>query len=141
MAASVVVDAVESRLGDIWVASDGTRVPVFGINTTGQTPIDGSPFIEVQYPASNESQITVGTPGSQVFRESGGIRFVLNVQRGLGVEQGMTWVDELRSLFRGQQFGGINVWGVGSAILDNSNDSGMYWTLAFVALYYTDILA
>lgn len=140
MVAKAVVDAVEARIGVSWISVDGTHVPVFGINTTGQTPVDGSPFIEVQYPAANENQISIGTPGAQIFRETGGIRFVLSIARGLGVEQGMGWVDEIRALFRGKQFGGVNTWGVSSPVLDNSNDAGNYWTLAFVALYYTDIL-
>jgi hypothetical protein len=139
MVAKAVIDAVEARLGATWTSLDGTSVPVFGINTNGQTPIDGSPFIEVQYPVANENQITIGAPGANIFRESGGIRFVLNIRRGLGVAQGMGWADELRALFRGKKFGGVKTWGVSSPVLDNSNDAGNYWTLAFVALYYFDI--
>lgn len=139
MVAKAVVDAVEARLGPSWTSIDGTVVPVFGINTTGQTPTDGSPFIEVQYPVANEDQITIGAPGVNVFREDGGIRFVLNIQRGLGVAQGLGWIDELRTLFRAKQFGGVSTWGASSPVLDNSNDAGMYWTLAFVVLYYFDI--
>lgn len=141
MVAKAVVDAVEARLGgSYWTSIDGTAVPVFGINTVGQTPIDGSPYLEVQYPIADENQITVGAPGSNVFREDGSIRFVLNVQRGLGIEQGLAWIEEIRALFRGKQFSGVNVWGVSSPVIDKTNDAGNYWMLAIVALFYTDIL-
>jgi hypothetical protein len=139
MAAKAVVDAVEARLGATWTSTDGSVIPVFGINTGGETPSDGSPFLRVQYPAADENQITVGTPGTHVFREDGRIELVLSIARGLGVAQGMAWADELRTLFRGRKFSGINTWGVTSPVLDSSNDAGNYWTLTFGASYYTDI--
>ena len=33
--------------------------------------------------------------------------------------KGLGWVDELRALFRGKKFAGVNTWGVSSPILDN----------------------
>ena len=139
MASKAVVDAVEARLGPSWTAADGSVLPVFGINTSGDTPSDGTPFIATQYPVANGEQITIGTPGTQVWREEGAIRFVLNIARGAGVAQGLQWADELATLFRGKQFGGVSTWAPTSPVLDNSNDVGNYWTLSFVCPYYTDI--
>lgn len=139
MVAKAVVDAVEARLGATWTSLDGTLVPVFGINVIGDTPSDGSPFLEVQYPVANESQLTIGQPGGgDIYREDGGVRFVLSIRRGLGIAQGLVWIDELRSLFREQVFGGVNSWAASPAVIDNSNDAGNYWTLAFVVLYNFD---
>lgn len=139
MPSKAVVDAVEARLGLSWIASDGSVLPSFGINSTGQTPGDGSPFIETQYPIANGSQITIGSPGTNIWREEGAIRFVLNIQRQGGVAQGLAWADELATLFRGKQFGGVTTWAPSSPVLDNSNDAGNYWTLAFVVPYFFDL--
>jgi hypothetical protein len=95
MALKAVVDAVEARLAANW-----TLCPVIGANGQGETPDDGSAFLTVQYPVANASQTTIGAPGSNVFREEGAIRFVLNVPRGAGLATGLTWADTLAGLFR-----------------------------------------
>jgi hypothetical protein len=141
MAQKAVMDAVAARLGNPWISGvDSASLPVFDPNTTGQSPVDGSPFIEIQYPISNADQISIGSPGSQVFRDLGAIRFVLSIQRGSGVSQGMGWCDEIAALFRGKQFSGVNTWAPSSPVLDNSNDNGNYWIMSFAVPYYFDII-
>lgn len=135
-----VLDAVKARLGPTWSSIDGTAVPVFDINTVGQAPADGSPFIEVQFPVARRNNISVGAPGDNVVREDGGFRIILNVARGLGIEQGMGWADELGSFFANKQFDGVNTWQADPPILDNSNDAGNYETLAVIVDFYFDTL-
>jgi hypothetical protein len=134
MAQAAVVAAVTARLASF------ARCPIAGINMQGDTPADASPFLAVEYPVANEQQITVGAPGNNVFRETGAIRFVLSIRRGRGVDQGMGWADELRTLFRGQQFANVNTWAPSSPVLDNANDSGSYWRLTFAVPYYFDFV-
>lgn len=136
MASKAVMDAIAARLAASWTAT-----PVDTLNSVGDPPADGSPFLTVQYPIASEEQITVGAPGNNVFRESGVIRFVLSIQRGLGVDQGMSMVDMLRVLFRGKQFDGVTTWGASPPVLDDRNDSGNYWTLSLVVPYYFDLFA
>lgn len=135
MAQAAVVTAVAARL-----AASFARCPVAGINLQGDTPADGSPFLTVEYPIANEQQITIGSPGANVFRETGAIRFVLAIQLGTGVKQGMDWADELRALFRGQQFASVNTWAPTSPVLDDANDTGNYWRLTFAVPYYFDFV-
>lgn len=135
MAQAAVVAAVLARL-----TSGFSRCPIAGINLEGDTPADGSPFLDVEFPVANEQLITIGSPGSNVYRETGAIRFVLLIQRGQGVTQGLGWADELRTLFRGVQFATVNTWAPTSPVLDDSNDNGSYWKLTFAVPYYFDFL-
>lgn len=135
MAQKAVVDAVEARLAANWSAT-----PYFGLNGGGEPPADGTPFLEVQYPVANTEQISIGSPGANVWREIGAIRFVLSIRRGQGVAQGLGYADTLAALFRGKQFNAVNTWGPSSPVLDDSNDRGNYWTLSFVVTYYFDYL-
>lgn len=134
MASRTVKDAVEARLAANW-----TNCPIQGINLEGETPADASPFLMVQYPVSEEQQITIGAPGNNVWREEGALRFILSIARGTGVDQGLTWIEELRSLFRGKQFSHVSTWAPSAAVLDDTNDAGNYWRLTFAVPYYFDI--
>lgn len=136
MASSVVVAAVKARVLANW-----TRAPLIDFNVQGYTPPDGSAFLVVQYPIANNEQITIGTPGSQLWRETGMIRFVLSLRRTVGLTEGLGWMDELISVFRGQKFSSVNTWAPSSPHLDDSNDLGNYWILASVVPYYFDVLA
>lgn len=135
MPLKLVVDAVEARLAEGW-----TKCPVVGINLTGNTPKDGSPFVQVSYPVANGEQLTVGAPGQNVYRETGAFRLVVNARRGRGVADGLAWADELAALFRGKEFGGIQTFAPSSPVIDDRNDEGNYFVLSFAVPYQADIL-
>lgn len=134
MASKVVMDAVSARIGGTW-----NGYPVFDPNTVGDPPADGSRFLAIQYPVANENQITVGSPGANVFREDGAIRFVYSIPRGVGVGDDIGLLDGLRALFRGKQFAFVTTYAPSSAVLDDSNDNGNYWKLSFAVPYYFDL--
>ncbi len=136
MASAAVVAAVESRLAANW-----STTAIIGENKTLETPADGSAFVTVQYPVANEQPITMGQVGQRTFRETGGFRLVLAVPRGQGVTVGLGYVETLRSLFRAQQFGGVNCLAASPAFVDNTNDDGVYFRLSFVVDYYADVFA
>lgn len=136
MALSAVSAAVEARLAAHW-----DRCPVRGPNAAdGDTPLEERPFIEVQYPVSNASQITFGTPGANVFRDEGAIRLVLNVVRGKGVGEGLLWIDQLAALFRGKTFDGVQTFAPSQPAIDDRNDNGRYFLLSFSVPYQHDTL-
>lgn len=138
MPLKMVVDAVEARLAAEW-----TRCPVFGINLQGDTPEDGSPFVQVSYPVATGSQISIGSPGSNVYREEGTFRLAVNAQRGEGVADGLGWADELAALFRGKildETGNIRTYAPSSPAIDDRNEEGMYYTLSVSIPYEADLL-
>lgn len=141
MASAAVMAAVRTRLGSEWSRTD-VRYPNEQDADTGlQAPVDGSPFLAVQYPAALENQITVGAPGNNVFREEGAIRFVLQIPRGAGVTEYAGWLDELRASFRGKQFGGVTTFAPSPSVLDDRSEDGNYWALSCAVPYWYDLFA
>ncbi len=139
MAQQAVMAAVEQRLSALW-----TNCPVDTANQGGLPP--AAPFLDVQYPVANEQQISIGSPGAQLFRETGAIRFVLSIQPGSGADWAVTWMDQLRALFRAKQFAAtgqptVNTWAPAPVILDDRNTVGGFWQLSFSVPYYFDFIA
>jgi Bacteriophage related domain of unknown function len=136
MASKPVVDAVEAFIAAGW--SRATEIP---INTTGEPPADGSPWLTVQYPVAIERHIGMAQVGNRSFREEGVIRLVLAVKRAQGQGQGLAWLDELRALFRAAQFGGVTCFAPSPPINNDTNATGLYWVLSSSVPYYFDLFA
>jgi hypothetical protein len=135
MARSEVVDAVRARLAANW-----SRTPVFDENSEGSTPVDGSNFLQVQFPFSTNERVSFGAPGANTYREEGAFRLLLNVQRGSGGVTGRQWADELAALFRGKHFDGVETFAPDSASSDDANENGNYFTYAVVVPYRFDYI-
>ncbi len=130
MPKKAVVDAVEARLQERF-----TACPVFGINLQGETPEDGSTFVQVQYPVASTS--TMDLAGTY-YREEGAIRFIVNAQRGAETAAGLTLADDLATLFRNKKFGGVQTFAPSSPVIDDRNEEGMYFALSFAVPYQFD---
>jgi hypothetical protein len=135
MAKLAVVTAVQERLEQNW-----THCPVFDGNSSGSTPANGSPFLQVQFPYATGDRITFGAPGNNTHREEGAFRLLVNVERGTGEDQGRQWADELEALFLQKHFGGVQTFTPSSASSDDSNENGQYYTLAVAVPYRFDFL-
>lgn len=138
MASKTVVDAVKARL-----AANFTAVPLLVDNVDSAGPDDGSPYLELQFPVANEQQITVGAPGRNVFREEGAFRLVLSVRTGDPLDQALTWIDQLRALFRGKQFAGVTTYAPSPAVQDDRAfvAGGTRVLLSTAVPYYADLFA
>ncbi|MBW7965316.1 hypothetical protein [Bradyrhizobium sp. BR 10261] len=99
------------------------------------------PFIEIEYPVSVETRISVGKPA--VYRETGGARFIITVaafQPGWKA-QVQTWADELRDLFRSQMLSGIVETGeVSAPVFDDNNRNGNRYRVPFVSKFKFDFV-
>jgi hypothetical protein len=135
MASKPVMDAVTARLAG-WTAT-----PIRDPNKTSATPSGRGAFLAVQYPVANEDQITFGSPGSNVFRESGAIRLVIHIGTGDGTEQASTWIEQLRALFRNQSFDGVRTYAPSPPVIDDSNEDGGWYRLSVAIPYDFDLLA
>lgn len=134
MASLAVMTAVETRLA-AW-----THAPVITPNTKARPPADGGPFLTVTYPVADEAQISVGAPGSNLYRETGAFRFVLSVPFGSGLKRWGPMVNELRALFRGQTFDGVVTWECAPPATRNSDDEARA-ELSFAVPYRYDVFA
>src|SRR5262245_29683856 len=114
MPAKAVIDAVQARLLANW-----TETVVVAYDTRAYPP-DLDAFLVHQYPVVNGAKPVV----DRIFWEEGGIRFVLNVRRGIGDEQGMIWSDALGALFRESKFGGVQTFETSGPIVDDTNEEG-----------------
>ncbi len=135
MSSASVMSAVAARLAANW-----THTPIIGPNLGGSVPADGSAFLAVTYPVSDETMISAGAPGSNLFREEGAFRLVLAVPAGLGLDPYLAWIDELRAVFRAVTFSGVLTWEAPPASIDDEADDGGYLRLSIAIPYRFDIL-
>ena len=138
MASAAVITAVEARLAANW-----THTPIYLPNDVAGVPIDGSAFMVLEFPFASEEQISLGTPGSRAFREEGSFLVTLCIQIGTGLNPTATpwatWIDALRSVFRGVQFSGVNTWAPSPPFVNDQSDRGAYLEMSFAVPYYFDI--
>jgi hypothetical protein len=134
MASLAVIAAVRGRLANF-------ATPLRWPNESAQAPADLSAFVAVQFPVATEEQITFGTPGSNLFREEGAIRFVISAQRGTGPEGPAAIAEDLRTLFRNARFDGVRCYAPSSPVFDDRGDDGGYFLAAVVVRYDHDTFA
>jgi len=136
MAGKAVIDAVTARLQANW-----TLCAIVLDDTTGQGPGDGSPYVTLEFPVAIENQITIGSPGNNVFRETGAFRIKLVAPTGKGLSQATDWIDQLRAIFRGKQFSGVTTYAPSPGAIDNSNYLGGKFVISSSVPYYSDLFA
>lgn len=146
MALKAVIDAVEARLASRWSSPEAIAArkaaglpecPVIGINLVGDTPADGSPYIQVQYPVANVSQR--GLSGD-FYREDGAFRLLLHMERGASLEPGYQMADDLARLFRLRRFDGVQTYTPSSPVIDDRNEDGNYYGLSLAVPYEFDFV-
>ncbi|WP_020178085.1 phage tail terminator-like protein [Methylopila sp. M107] len=127
MAHPSVITAVTSRLETYW-----NRSPIFAPNVEGDAPEDGSPFVKLQFPASDKARPILNR---RFYREEGGVRIVIAVEIGEGIAKASAWAEELATLFRDRKFSGVQTFVPGDIYVGDENDSGNYFITALVVPY------
>lgn len=133
MASEAVVNAVEGRLVANW-----TRCPINGLVHKSERTDESASFLQVQYPVANEDQISVGAPGANIWREEGAFRLVLLMNRDEERSTMLQWADELRALFRGKHFDGVETFAPSPPTIDDRNDEGNFFVLSIAVPYQFD---
>lgn len=135
--------AVMSAIGGL-IAANWTHTPIIEPNMAGNLPADGSAFLTVQYPVASEEMLTLGAPGANFWRESGGARVVLSIPSGKGVNQvGAPWMDRLdalRAALRGKNTNGVITWEPSPVTFDDRSDDGAYFELTFAIEFQFDVI-
>lgn len=135
MASQAVINAVESGQLSLW-----SHMPIIGWVRRDERTDESASFLQVQYPVANEEQITIGAPGANVWREEGVIRLVLLMNRDEDRATILQRADELRSLFRGKEFGGVQTFAPSPPAIDDNNDDGNFLRLSIAVPYQFDRL-
>ena len=136
MASKAVMDAVAARLTASWTAT-----LVMAPNLETRAPTGQQPHLIVQYPISKEDHIGLGQVGQRTYRETGVIRLVLNVPRAQGAETAYQWQEQLRALFRGVQFSGVQCIGASPSTDEDNNVRGSWYQMRILVDYYFDLQA
>src|SRR5262245_4518598 len=121
-----VADAVDARLAANWTAT-----PIIPYDTQAQPPDNAEAFVVVQYPISNGARAFLGI----TFFEEGAIRVVLNVQRCVGLAQGLAWSDELAFIYRAVKFDGIETFVPDGPVVDDTIENGNWVEFSIVIPY------
>lgn len=123
---------VEETIGE-YLAGNWTLCPILTENLQGQAPEDGSPFLVLQFPLSETTRLSTGT---RRYREEGGIRLLIHVERGGGVVKLREWGDTLGDLFRDQTIGGIHCLVPSEPFAGDQEESDAHWSASMVVPYW-----
>ena len=138
MASSAAMTALDAAITAAW-----PHTPIHFPNVAGAVPNDGSPLLIVTYPVANETMMTVGAPGANVWREEGAVRIVLSLPVGMGLTQdGVSWparLDDLRAALRGKIFGEVVTFEATPPATNDQSDRGAYFDLSSALAYQIDI--
>lgn len=134
MASVAIVTAVETYLADQW-----NVCPVVGGLSTDDRPDNAAAFLAVQYPVANSSQLTIGAPGQNVWRTEGAFRILIHTKKA-DRSLALAWADELASIFRGKDLGGVLTFAPSPPAIDDRNEEGLYFRLSFAVPYQHDII-
>lgn len=98
MAKQAITNAVAARLVANW-----TTTQILKLNEDTGTPADGSPWVRLQFPVSNDIQTILG----RGYRATGAFRVVVATAIGEGLTNSMTWCEQIATIFRNQKFDGV----------------------------------
>lgn len=127
MASRHVEDAVQAYLTANW-----TTAPVLTENSEGETPADGSAFVRLQFPIA---EVTRWAVDRRHYREEGGFRLLIAIQRGMGTGLARVWGEELAALFRDRKFDGVETKVPSEPFTDEQSDQGNYFLASMVVPY------
>jgi hypothetical protein len=127
MASKHVEEAVQAYLAAGW-----SDAPILVENEQGEGPEDGSPFVRLQFPASSVSRWPIDR---RYYREEGGFRLVLAVERGIGIQKIRDWGAELAELFRDREFDGVITRVPSEVFTDDDSDVGNYFVGTMIVPY------
>jgi hypothetical protein len=137
MPAPAVHTAVKNRLETLWVPSHESIL--IDVNEQEDQPSDASAFVLITYPIVNPgSQMSIGSPGSNLFRETGVIAFDIHRPRGEGADTGRQWAWDLAAVFRAKEFDSMRTWDPSSPTEDDRSDIGAYWVFRVTVPYWFD---
>lgn len=136
MASAPVMAAVRDRLAASWTHTP-VRLPNDG---TGTPPADGSAILDLEFPVGEEEQASIGSPGADLWRETGAARLVLWLPAGCGTTDWDDRLDDLRRAFRGKVLGDVRMGAATPPIPFGPDDSGAYSLFSFSVAYEFDLV-
>jgi Bacteriophage related domain of unknown function len=127
-----------------YLAANWTTTPIVAVTNEFTTPPSLSPWVALQFLAGTEEQVSLGSPGYNIFRESGTVFIHVIVPTGTGDEVALGYAETLRTLFRGATFGGVRCFAIdppstepGTTVLA---DDGAFFGCSMACDYIFDVI-
>lgn len=136
MASAPVHAAVGDALATAWPYTP-IRLPNDG---TGSPPATGEAILDLEFPIGDEEQASIGSPGADIWRETGAARFVLWVPIGTGLGEWSARLDDLRRAFRGKLLGEVRMRAATPPIPFGPDDAGAFNLFSFSVAYEFDLV-
>lgn len=134
MSSSHVVQKVRERLTANW-ATTPIVSDTWLVDDDEKPPADASYWVALDFPGAVEEKITVGSPGSDIFRESGVFQVHVFGPAGGGDVLLRTYAETIRGIFRAQTFESIRCYGADPPLIGLGHEDGR-WLRATVAVEY-----
>lgn len=108
-----------------------------------ETPADGSAFAEISFPFATEERVSFGSPGGNVYRETGAFVFALRVPASESLSLWMPRIDSLRSALRGASAlsGNLRIDAAPPATVDPLPEREIYREISLAVPYEHDLFA
>lgn len=136
MASYTSFQIVKSVLAFNW-----THTPIRSPLEGDTVPRDLTEFAEITFPYSEETQISIGAPGTNVFRETGAFHFCILIPFGEVITTWLQRVDELRDALRNYRSidGNFRIYEAPPPVMDDKSDREGYYELSVAVPYELDI--
>lgn len=131
MASKTTEDTIEAFLRTQWPHS--AECPIQTENLGGETPENGGGFLVLEFPVAQTERLSTG---SRKYREWGGFRIQINVERGSGADLMRTYGDEIAAMFRDVQIGPVHCTNVTTPGYDIDNDQGTVMSKSVVVEFW-----
>lgn len=106
MSSPEVRSAFLDRLKNSWEkAADYDVVDITNIHIDRGE--DSSSWVAVEFPGGQEDQVSVGSPGDNLHRESGIVNIYILIESGQGANAELPALESIRNLFRAQRFADV----------------------------------
>jgi hypothetical protein len=126
MPIKAVADLFETYLATNW-----TQTIIVAYDTVADAP-DADAFVVQQYPVVTGTHPVL----ARKFWEEGVYRLVLNVRRGIGLGQGLTWSDALRVLFNNKQIAAsLETFNPDGPVVDDNIEEGDWISYSLIIPY------
>jgi hypothetical protein len=129
--------AVKARMDATWVV-DHPTIPVLYPNDPNPRPRDGSPFVRVDFPLTREAEGSLGSPGSNLWRQEGVFRVLVYVAKGAGTDELNDWTAEIEGAFRGYTAAHFRCHGP-YTVTDEGAPDDPYFVAAVAVPYEADV--
>ncbi|HVJ31663.1 MAG TPA: phage tail terminator-like protein [Terriglobia bacterium] len=136
MASAAPAAVIEARL-----RAQFTAAPIRTANDPAADPdANDGPFVVLEFPGGTAAQITIGSPGSNLFRDLAVFMIHVFVPSQTGEQAARDMAATIAAIFRGKSFSGVDCWAPYPP-QEDTGPNGNWFGVSFATPYKYDLLA